>query len=58
MADRSPLLVTMFAGALLSTLWLTFEYGPWGWPFVVLTGLLLAKAVIGKPIGKRLSDAR
>ena len=58
MADRSPLLVTMFAGALLSTLWLTFEYGPWGLIFAGLAWLLLAKAVIGKPIGKRLSDAR
>jgi len=58
MADRSPLLVTIFAGALLCAIWLTFARGPWGWPFVILTGLLLAKAVIGKPIGKKLSDAR
>ena len=53
MADRdvSWLLVEIFAGALLCALWLTIERGPWGWLFVVLTGLLLAKAVVGKPIG-------
>jgi len=53
MADRSPLLVTIFAGALLCALWLTLERGPWGWPFVILDGLLLAKALIGKPIGAK-----
>ena len=53
MADRSPLLVTMFAGALLCALWLTIARGRWGWLFVLLTGLLLVKALIGKPIGTK-----
>jgi len=49
--DVSPLMVALWTVALLCALGLTIEYGRWGMVFVILAGLLLAKALVGKPIG-------